>query len=192
VPRFLVINGPNLNRLGRRDHALYGSTTLADIERAMSARAAELGVEVDFFQSNHEGGIVDYIQERSTGAAGIIINAGALTQVGFSILDALLDAGLPAVEVHISNIHAREEFRRRSVLAPFVKGQVAGLGWRGYLYALDFLAASVAPARRGAGAKAASRGPTATRGRRLARAAARPGTRRAVAGVRSVRSRRGS
>lgn len=157
MPLLLVINGPNLNRLGKRDPALYGSTTLADIERTTKARAAELGVEVEFFQSNHEGAIVDYIQERSAGAAGIIINAGALTQVGYSILDALLDAGLPVVEVHISNIHAREEFRRRSVLAPFVKGQVAGLGWRGYLYALDFLAAAATPASRGAARTRATR-----------------------------------
>ncbi len=140
--RILVINGPNLNRLGKRDPAQYGSTTLADIERALSVRAAELGVEVECFQSNHEGDIVDFIQEHGESATGVVINAGALTQVGFSILDALLDAGLPLVEVHISNIHARERFRRRSVVARFASGQIAGLGWRGYLYALDFLVAT--------------------------------------------------
>lgn len=93
------------------------------------------------FQSNHEGAIVDFIQEKSGGAAGVIINGGALTQVGYSILDALLDTRLPVVEVHLSNIHGREEFRRHSVIAPFAKGQIAGLGWRGYIYALEYLVA---------------------------------------------------
>lgn len=139
-PTFLVINGPNLNRLGKRDPALYGSTALADIEKALTRRAGELGAGIAFFQSNHEGAIVDFIQEKAGGASGVIINAGALTQVGYSILDALLDSGLPVVEVHISNIHAREEFRRHSVIAPFARGQIAGLGWRGYLYALEYLA----------------------------------------------------
>lgn len=138
----LVVNGPNLNRLGRRDPKHYGSTTLADIEGALAKRAGELGVEVICFQSNHEGAIVDFIQDRASAASGVVINAGALTQVGYSILDALLDAGLPVIEVHLSNIHAREEFRRHSVLAPYAKGQLAGLGWRGYLYALDYLVAS--------------------------------------------------
>lgn len=139
----LVINGPNLNRLGKRDAARYGSTTLAEIEGALDRRAGELGVAVECFQSNHEGEIVDFIQEHGDAASGIVINAGALTQVGYSILDALLDTGLPVVEVHISNIHARERFRRRSVIASFARGQIAGLGWRGYLYALDFLATVV-------------------------------------------------
>lgn len=140
TPNFLVINGPNLNRLGRRDPKLYGSTTLADVEKALTRRAGELGAAVTLFQSNHEGAIVDFIQENAGAASGVIINAGALTQVGYSILDALLDSGLPVVEVHISNIHAREEFRRHSVIAPYARGQVAGLGWRGYLFALEYLA----------------------------------------------------
>ncbi|MBI4304724.1 MAG: type II 3-dehydroquinate dehydratase [Chloroflexi bacterium] len=135
----LVINGPNLNRLGKRDPKHYGSTTLADIEGSLAKRGAELGAEVVCFQSNHEGAIVDFIQERASKASGVIINSGALTQVGYSILDALLDAGLPVVEVHLSNIHTREEFRRNSVIAPYAIGQIAGLGWRGYLYALDYL-----------------------------------------------------
>ena len=141
MTKYIVINGPNLNNLGRRDASQYGSTTLADIERRVSNRARELGVEVLFFQSNHQGAIVDFIQENSGDAAGFIINAGALTQVGYSILDALLDASLPVVEVHISNIHGREEFRRHSVIAPYAAGQIAGLGWRGYIYALEFLVA---------------------------------------------------
>ena len=135
----LLINGPNLNRLGQRNPDLYGSMTLGDVESAVSARASELGAEVEAFQSNHEGAIVDFIQERGGDADGVIINAGALTQVGYSILDALIDSGLPVIEVHISNIHAREEFRRRSVIAPYALGQIAGLGWRGYVFALEGL-----------------------------------------------------
>ncbi len=141
--RILIINGPNLNNLGKRDAGLYGSITLVDIEERVAARAGKLGVEVAFYQSNHEGAIVDWIQAESGNAAGIIINAGALTQVGYSILDALLDSKLPVVEVHISNIHGREEFRRRSVIAPYAVGQIAGLGWRGYIYALEGLVAHI-------------------------------------------------
>ena len=137
----LVINGPNLNNLGKRESSLYGSITLADIEERVAARANELGVSVACFQSNHEGAIVDWIQAQSDNAIGIIINAGALTQVGYSILDAILDTKLPTIEVHISNIHAREEFRRHSVIAPFAIGQIAGLGWRGYIFALESLVA---------------------------------------------------
>ncbi|HJP28507.1 MAG TPA: type II 3-dehydroquinate dehydratase, partial [Dehalococcoidia bacterium] len=123
--------------------SLYGTKTLADIQDDISAQASELGVEVTFFQSNHEGSIVDFIQESSTGAHGIIINAGALTQVGYSILDALLDAGLPFIEVHISNIHARERFRQRSVFASNAIGQMAGFGPSGYIYALDHLSSVI-------------------------------------------------
>ena len=141
--RFLVINGPNLNNLGKRNAEHYGSVMLADIEERVSARARSIGVSVAFFQSNHEGSIVDWIQAESGDAAGIIINAGALTQVGYSILDALLDSQKPVIEVHLSNIHAREEFRRHSVIAPYALGQIAGLGWRGYVYALDSLAKHV-------------------------------------------------
>ncbi len=141
MTKFIVINGPNLNNLGRRDASQYGSITLEEINSRIADRASDLGVEVQFFQSNHEGSIVDFIQENSGDAAGFIINAGALTQVGYSILDALLDAGLPIVEVHLSNIHGREEFRRHSVIAPYAAGQIAGLGWRGYVYALEFLVA---------------------------------------------------
>lgn len=143
MDRILIINGPNLNNLGKRDADHYGSITLADIEERVAARAEKLGVQVAFYQSNHEGAIVDWIQAESGSAAGIIINAGALTQVGYSILDGLLDSKLPVVEVHISNIHAREEFRRHSVIAPYAVGQIAGLGWRGYIYALDSLVAHV-------------------------------------------------
>lgn len=141
--KVLVINGPNLNMLGNREASLYGTETLGDIERRIGERAEALGIDVEFFQSNHEGGIVDYIQESAEGASGIVINAGALTHYGLSMRDALADAALPTVEVHLSNIHSREGFRHRSVVAPIVEGQIAGLGWRGYLYALEYLAALI-------------------------------------------------
>ena len=143
LTRILVINGPNLNNLGKRASEHYGSITLAEIETKLTERATELGVSVKFFQSNHEGDVVDWIQHESGDADGIIINAGALTQVGYSILDAMLDSQLPTIEVHLSNIHAREEFRRHSVIAPYAVGQIAGLGWRGYVYALESLTALI-------------------------------------------------
>jgi 3-dehydroquinate dehydratase-2 len=139
----LVINGPNLNNLGKRDSSLYGTKTLVDIQDDITAKATKLGVDVIFFQSNHEGAIVDHIQEVSAHTDGVIINAGALTQVGYSILDALLDSGLPFIEVHLSNIHARERFRQRSVFASKAIGQMAGFGPSGYIYALDHLSSVV-------------------------------------------------
>ena len=142
--KVLVINGPNLNNLGKRDPAMYGGDTLSDIQARIEARAQELGADVEFFQSNHEGAIVDHLQASSSNADGIVINAGALTHYGLSLRDALADTGLPFVEVHISNIHAREEFRHRSVLAAIADGQVAGLGWRGYLFGLEYLVAHLA------------------------------------------------
>ena len=141
--KILVINGPNLNNLGRRDPGYYGSRTLADIESAVTERASILDVEAVFLQSNHEGAIVDFIQQASDEADGVIINAGALTHYGLSMRDALSDARLPIIEVHISNIHARDEYRRHSVVADMAVGQIAGFGWRGYLYALDFLVAHI-------------------------------------------------
>ena len=141
MTRFLVINGPNLNALGSRDAGIYGSVTLAEIEGRISEKATALGVEVDFFQSNSEGATVDYIQ--SNPAQGIIINPGALTHYGYSLRDALEDARLPIVEVHLSNIHAREEWRRHSVIVGIAKGQISGLGWRGYLAALEYLVAFI-------------------------------------------------
>ena len=136
----LVINGPNLNTLGRRQPQVYGTTTLAEIESSLREYADRLGMTVEFFQSNSEGALIDYIQEHQEGATGIIINAGALTHYGLALRDCLAGVQAPIVEVHLSNIYARESFRSRSVLASIAKGQISGLGWRSYLLALDYLA----------------------------------------------------
>ena len=138
--KILVINGPNLNMLGRREPSIYGAKSLEEIEQVLREKAKELGVEVDFFQSNSEGALIDYIQSQTSEAVGAIINPGALTHYGLSLVDALADSRLPVVEVHLSNIYNREGWRRRSVVAPVAVGQISGLGWQGYLYALDFLA----------------------------------------------------
>ena len=137
--QILLINGPNLNLLGKRQPEIYGSLTLQDIVDRVTARAKELGAEIVPFQSNHEGAIVDFIQQNASGADGVIINAGALTHYGLSLRDAFESVQKPFVEVHISNVHAREEFRHHSVLADIAVAQVAGLGWRGYIEALDAL-----------------------------------------------------
>ncbi len=139
--KILVVHGPNLNMLGSRQVAVYGDKTLDEIDSLLQKRARELGVELETLQSNHEGALVDFIQEKSPEAAGIIINPGALTHYGLSLRDALADTSLPIIEVHLSNIHAREEFRQQSVIAPIARGQIAGLGWRGYIAALEIIAA---------------------------------------------------
>jgi len=142
--RILLINGPNLNTLGTREPDVYGTTTLPEIEARVKEKAGALNAEVRAFQSNSEGAIIDFIQAESPNAAGIIINPGALTHYSFALRDALAASGLPAVEVHISNIYGREHFRRRSVTAACCWGIVAGLGWRGYVAALDGLVAMIA------------------------------------------------
>ena len=141
MTKYLIINGPNLNLLGSRDANIYGSTTLADIEAALLSRAGDLGISLAFFQSNSEGAIIDFVQANAMHAQGVVINPGALTHYGYSLREALSDSRLPIIEVHISNIYSREPWRHRSVIAGVSKGQVTGLGWRGYIVALETLAA---------------------------------------------------
>jgi 3-dehydroquinate dehydratase-2 len=141
--RILIIHGPNLNILGKRNKVIYGDKTLDEINELIERHATELDTEVAIIQANSEGDLVDFIQKQSSGADGIIINAGALTHYGLSLRDALLDTTLPVIEIHLSNIYAREEFRQRSVIAPIAKGQVTGLGWRGYIAALRTLVAEL-------------------------------------------------
>jgi 3-dehydroquinate dehydratase-2 len=140
--RILLLNGPNLNLLGTREPAVYGRDTLDEIVGKVNAMAQELGVEVTAFQSNHEGAIVDFIQENQASADAIIINPGAFGHYSYAIRDAISGSNLPTVEVHISNVHAREPFRETLVLSGACKGVITGLGWRGYMYALDLLVAS--------------------------------------------------
>jgi 3-dehydroquinate dehydratase-2 len=141
--RFLLINGPSLNTLGKRQPHIYGSLTLREIEARVAERAAGRGIEIRAFQSNHEGALIDFIQAEAEEAQGIIINPGALTHYGLSLRDALEDCGLPFIEVHLSDIHSREPFRRHSVMVDIAAGQISGQGWEGYLRALDALAALV-------------------------------------------------
>ena len=138
--RLLVINGPNLNLLGKREPAHYGRKTLEEISALLEEQAKQLKVELAFFQSNSEGAIVDFLQAQAPRADGIIINPGALTHYSLSLRDGLAATGLPVVEVHLSNIYAREDWRHHSVVAPVARGQITGLGWRGYLLALEYLA----------------------------------------------------
>ena len=135
--RILILNGPNLNVLGARDKSHYGDKTLDDVLTDVKDTADRLGVDIDHFQSNHEGKLIDYIQQESGNSDGIVINGGALTHYGLSVKDALTDAKLPVVEIHISNIHSREKYRRHSVVEYLAVGQIAGLGWRGYSLALE-------------------------------------------------------
>jgi len=135
-----VLNGPNLNLLGSREPEVYGRIMLADIEKAVSARAKAHGYEVIFRQSNHEGVLVDWIQEARTDAAGLVLNAGAYTHTSLAIHDALRALDRPLIEVHLSNIFAREPFRHHSHVSPVATGVICGLGETGYLLAIDALA----------------------------------------------------
>jgi len=147
MPTIVVIHGPNLNMLGRREPEIYGRTTLAEIDAALESRAAAAGFRLLSFQSNHEGALVDYLQGEGWTAAGIIINPGALTHYGLALRDALAALAAPIIEVHLSNVYRREPFRHTSVIAPVATGQITGLGWRGYLLALEWLIEGLAADR---------------------------------------------
>lgn len=138
--RLLIINGPNLNMLGTREPGIYGATTLQDVEELCRKAAAEAGFEAELLQSNHEGVIIDAIHTARTTADGIVINPAAYTHTSVAIADALRAAELPVVEVHISNVHTREEFRHHSYVSPAAVAVIAGAGLNGYRYAVDHLA----------------------------------------------------
>ncbi len=141
--RVLVLNGPNLNTLGTREPAVYGTVTLSQIQDMLEARGKELDVAITCFQSNYEGGLIDCIQEHAETIDGIIINPGAFTHYSLAVRDALAAVKVPTIEVHLSNIYAREAFRHHSVMAAICKGHIVGLGWRGYLLALEALIALI-------------------------------------------------
>nr|WP_040707908.1 type II 3-dehydroquinate dehydratase [Oceanibaculum indicum] len=136
----MILNGPNLNMLGVREPAIYGRETLGDIEDACRAMAEDLGLGIDFRQSNHEGELVSWIHEARDSADGIVINAGAYTHTSVAILDALTLAELPVIEVHLSNIYKRESFRHHSYISPVAQGVLCGFGGQGYVLALQAMA----------------------------------------------------
>ncbi len=141
----LILNGPNLNLLGSRQPEIYGNATLADIEAACQAKGAALGLTVAFRQSNHEGVLIDWVQEARSSHQGLIVNAGALSHTSIALMDALLAFDGPIVEVHLSNLYRREAFRHHSYVSKTATGVIAGLGAQGYALALDALAARLSP-----------------------------------------------
>jgi 3-dehydroquinate dehydratase II len=140
LPTVFILNGPNLNLLGVREPSVYGHDTLGDIEERCAARAASLDLQIDFRQTNHEGQLVDWVQEARESADGIILNAGALTHTSVAVLDALSAADLPIIEVHLSNIFQRESFRHHSYVSLAARGVICGLGAHGYELALEAIA----------------------------------------------------
>lgn len=137
MPGFLILNGPNLNLLGTRQPEVYGRTTLADVEAMCRAHGEEIGVEVEFAQSNHEGALVDAIHGTRGRLDGLILNAGAYTHTSIALMDAISSAEIPAIELHLSNVHAREAFRHTSYIARVSVGVICGFGARGYTLAMD-------------------------------------------------------
>ena len=146
--KILVLHGPNLNLLGRREPQIYGSMTLADVNEKLQAEARELKVELEVLQSNHEGDLVDFLHQHIDAAAGAILNPAGLTQFGVSLHDAIKTMPFPVIEVHISNRHAREEWRHHSIISSAVKATVEGLGWRSYTAALRKLVEIVREAQK--------------------------------------------
>ncbi len=137
MPSVYILNGPNLNLLGTREPEIYGQTTLSEIEAEVSARGADFGLVVDFRQTNHEGQLVDWVQEAGRKAQGLIVNPGAYTHTSIALHDALKSVSIPKIELHLSNIYAREPFRRTSYVSPVVDATIGGLGAAGYALALD-------------------------------------------------------
>lgn len=153
LPGVLVLHGPNLNLLGTREPTIYGSMTLAELDRRLAARAQAAGVRLRAFQSNHEGALVDRIQQARTDGTGfILINPGAYTHTSIAIRDAFAAIGVPFIEIHVSNVHARESFRQHSYLSPIAAGVITGLGTHGYELALDYAIGSLESAGQGGSA----------------------------------------
>lgn len=136
--KILVVNGPNLNLVGTREPEIYGDTPLSELNRRLEELAGQLEMELVFFQSNHEGAIIDFLHEQAPAADGLILNAGALSHYSYALADALAAVRIPTAEVHLSNIAAREDFRHTSVIAPECIGQISGFGYYGYAMALSF------------------------------------------------------